>query len=133
VPFAASADSGWQKWSSGHRYDSGSGQTLLIGCNIKLVIARQVYSTFCDACATSAHLSKVATPHKCVLNYTGSSKGMEATGAIALVVFIWNIARAWIQMLVCNNDATVRSNMKHISETGLRTSLTSNGPGTKQQ
>ena len=45
-----SVDMGWQKRSSGHKYDSASGHALMIGKHTQHVLAYVVKSKKCNTC-----------------------------------------------------------------------------------
>jgi hypothetical protein len=53
VPITVSSDSGWQKRSSGHRYDSGSSHCIMFGGRTNQCIAYEVFSKFCAQCDNS--------------------------------------------------------------------------------
>jgi hypothetical protein len=50
VPIKVSCDAGWQKHSSGNRYDSGSSHCLMIGVYSSKVVAYETFSNFCAKC-----------------------------------------------------------------------------------
>jgi hypothetical protein len=46
-------DMGWQKWSSGHRYDSHSGHAIPVGVLTNLPIGLVILNRFCRVCVSS--------------------------------------------------------------------------------
>ena len=50
VKLTVTYDVGWQKRSSGRRYDSSSGHALIIGARIKGIIGMVLYSKACSKC-----------------------------------------------------------------------------------
>lgn len=120
---AASVDMGWQKRSSGRRYDSPSGIALMIGALSKKILQRHVCSTLCRVCANHSKQYKQikeseetvppAREHRCPRNYEGTSKGMEATVAVLLVkVFFDDTKRlkdcppAFIDIVISDDDSS---------------------------
>ena len=92
IRVSVSFDMGWQKKGTGHNYDSNSGHAYLIGCRTEKVIGMLVYSKKCNTCN---NIRKYNLPddeeHDCPYNYrSGSSKAMEASAALDMVVSLWN-------------------------------------------
>ena len=50
VKLTVTYDMGWQKRSSGRRYDSSSGHAFIIGARIKGIIGMVLYSKACRKC-----------------------------------------------------------------------------------
>ena len=50
VKLTVTYDMGWQKRSSGRRYDSSSGHSFIIGARIKGIIGMVLYSKACRNC-----------------------------------------------------------------------------------
>jgi len=78
----ASYDMGWQVRSSGGKYGSPTGHGLLIGAITKKVLDSIVFSKPCAMC-TKQNLP--LNKHKCVKDYEGTSKSMEAEGLVQLL------------------------------------------------
>ena len=82
VLLIVSFDMGWQKHSSGNKYDSLSGHAFMIGAESRKVIHCVVTSKMCATCQSAESNGTVAKEHKCPKNYSGSSKAMEADAAL---------------------------------------------------
>ena len=82
IGIMGSYDMGWNKRSSGHRYDSISGHAFLISYHCQKVIATKVTSKKCSTCERMGEGMDSYKPHQCPLNHDGSSKGMEAEAAL---------------------------------------------------
>lgn len=80
-----SIDGGWQKRGSGRSYTSLSGHVFAVGARTNAVLGRVVYAQKCKMCAVYAKKDADPPEHRCCKNYVGSSKGMEAKGAVELV------------------------------------------------
>ena len=78
-------DMGWQKRSSGRRYDSKSGHAFLIGLTTNKIIGVVIYCKDCRIC-TEARKKGVPPPIHANFprNYDGSSKAMESDGPVKL-------------------------------------------------
>lgn len=126
---AASIDMGWQKRSSGNRYDSPSGVSLMIGAYSKKIIQRHVCSKVCRVCDEATRRANkklkqtndvVSKPlHRCPKNYEGSSKGMEAHAAVISVnrFYEWSARRidctpAFIHTTISDDDSTTWANLQ---------------------
>ena len=128
---AASVDMGWQKRSSGHRYDSPSGVSLMIGAESKKIVQRHVCSKLCRVCDEAKRLSKKTTkpsetpkdlsirPHRCSKNYEGSSKGMEAQAAVICVKNFYvasattnGCEAAFIDVTISDDDSSTWANLQ---------------------
>jgi hypothetical protein len=134
VAVTASVDGAWQKRSSGHTYDSPSGHNILIDCVTKLIIGVIVYAKHCGVCDRGgAQQPEPAVPaavpaeaagedlkmdelldasgkdHRCPKNFKGSSKSMEAIGAVQLVTEAFRTGKIWIEKLVGDDDSTSRA------------------------
>ena len=86
IGLTVSYDMGWNKRSSGNRYDSMSGHCFYIGCRTKKIISSHVTSRKCKICDNAKKRGEAPTYHECPRNYEGSSKGMEAQNALHLLV-----------------------------------------------
>lgn len=82
VKLAIKYDFGWQKRGHGRCYDSHSGHGCAIGWNTNKIVAYKALSKYCAMCARGHDSSD----HKCVKNYSGSSKGMEPEAAVDMLV-----------------------------------------------
>ena len=116
VPLTVSFDMGWQK--RGRSYNSLSGHAFLIDVHTGKVVAMEVYSKKCLKCSNFAKqgLTTEEFPdHKCAKNYEGSSKGMEATAALAMVkrLFEHELVQAYVKEMVLDDDASTRALLSH--------------------
>ena len=116
VPLTVSFDMGWQK--RGRSYNSLSGHAFLIDVHTGKVVAMQVYSKKCQKCSNYAKqgLTTDEFPdHKCAKNYEGSSKGMEATAALAMVkrLFEHELVQTYVKEMVLDDDASTRALLSH--------------------
>eukprot|EP00978_Attheya_sp_CCMP212_P030598 scaffold113033_cov31-Attheya_sp.AAC.1 len=68
-------DMGWQKRSSGHRYNSLSGHAFLVGAYTKKI---------CSKCTRAKKDTKEAIFHECPKNFDGSSKAMESEAILKM-------------------------------------------------
>ena len=69
---AGSNDMGWQKRSSGRRYDSLSGHSFMCGAKLREPIAMALLQKFCRICSVHEEKEMQAAEHECVANHTGS-------------------------------------------------------------
>jgi hypothetical protein len=122
-PVSVSYDMGWQKKAK--TYDSLSGQGLMIGDRTKRVVSFKNYSKACAVCQKHAkNIEKSKTPdlpvplHNCPKNHDGSSKGMEAKGALECLMQIWTHAEilAFIDVVCIDDDATTKAYLTHCFE-----------------
>ena len=67
---------GWQKRSSGRRYDSSSRHAFIIGARSKVIIGMFLYSKACRKCGAAEKRREEAEEHECPKNFEGSSKSM---------------------------------------------------------
>ena len=112
---AVSFDMGWQKKGTGHNYDSNSGHAYFIGCRTGQVIDYLVYSKKCSKCDAAVAMGEEPMAHEnCPRNYlTGSSKAMEASAALQLLVALHDRGIS-IEFIVSDDDSTMRATLQHI-------------------
>jgi len=110
-----SFDMGWNKRSSGNRYDSLSGHALAIGCLSNKILNVVVSSKICRLCSISNENGEEPPEHVCPQNYEGSSKAMEADAALTLYKDIYNKSgkRIHLQAVVADDDSSMRALLKH--------------------
>ena len=121
-----SYDMGWNKRSSGNRFDSLSGFAFLIGCKSKKIIAAQISSKKCNICAKCfAKGEPVPEDHKCPRNHEGSSKSMEADAALQLIkkIFREYAGRIYVKVIVSDDDSTMKAILKHEGPTSKKGKL----------
>ena len=105
-------DMGWQKKSSGMRYDSKSGHVFLIGLATNKIIDVVVYCKDCAKCAKAEARGEPPHIHEnCPCNYTASSKSMEADGAVKMVsrLFCKYNEKVYVKHFLGDDDSTTRS------------------------
>ena len=128
VKLAVSYDMGWQKRSSGNRYDSMSGHGVLVGCRTKQVIDVIVFSKACKKCELRLRKGWDTNKdgHDCSENMGDikSSKGMEAEGAYRLLTGLHEkysvkdkggqaLYPLQFDCLVTDDDSTMRAQLVH--------------------
>ena len=79
-----SFDMGWNKRSSGNRYDSFLGHALLIGCLSKKIVTGIVSNRICRQCSKAEENGEEPPKYICPRNYNSSSKAMETDVALHL-------------------------------------------------
>ena len=79
VKLTVSYDMGWNKRSSGHKYDSISGHGFVLGGIHKKILNHKCLSKCCTICdKQQGETNEQKTPpHECPKNHNGSSKSME--------------------------------------------------------
>ena len=128
VSIAVSYDMGWQKRSSGRKYDSMSGHGILVGCRTGQVIEVEVLSKVCNRCQlrVKSGMPVNKADHDCSANMgkISSSKGMEAEGAFRVLTRLHKnnkILRKGeepryalqFECLVTDDDSTMRAQLVH--------------------
>ena len=106
-------DMGWQKRSSGNKYDSISGHAFMVGARCRKVLACLVCSKLCAICEGAKRLNKEPAAHKCVKNYEGSSKGMEAHAALELVKHAKRHRGFIVGCVVADDDSSMKALLRH--------------------
>ena len=115
VDLVVSADMGWQKRSSGHRYDSPSGHMFFIGAQTNKIIDYEVMCVSCAKCQSAKKRNKVAKQHHCSHNFNGHAKAMEASVAQNLIVkrFEESRGKCRISTVVADDDSSMRKKCSH--------------------
>lgn len=105
-------DMGWKKKGTGHAYDSNSGHAYYIGARSGKVVAMIMYSKKCTTCDIAIAMGEEPMDHDdCVRNYkTGSSKGMEASAALELIINLHERGIS-VQFIVSDDDSTMRAHL----------------------
>ena len=111
---------GWQKRSSGNRYDSLSGHAFTIGANSKKNIYCMVSSKMCATCQSAEANGTIAREHKCPKNYSGSSKAMEADAALESYVSLFRENEGTIAFshVIADDDSSMRAILRHPQRNG---------------
>ena len=115
VKLTVSYDMGWQKRSSGNRYDSLSGHAFMIGALSRKIIHCVVTSKMCATCTAAENNDTVAKEHKCPKNYAGSSKAMEADAALQSYIGLFNESEGAVALghVIADDDSSMRAQLKH--------------------
>jgi hypothetical protein len=106
---SACGDCCWDKRSSGKRYDSMSGCSVMIGCRNQLVIGIEPMSNACSKCARNI-------PHDiklCPKNVDWSSKAMKAIGSSRICQNLLRDYNAYIYEYVGDDDALTNKVPRH--------------------
>ena len=129
-----STDGCWQRRASGRHYDSASGCVHFIGVRCKKVCARRLNINRCYICARIERLEgkkqkakrvkkkesakkykskiKEIKTHRCLKNFWGTSKAMEADSIVRLVKKFPKHKGAYIRGLCMDDDATTPAHLK---------------------
>ena len=105
-------DMGWNKRSSGNKYDSISGHGFLLGGNTRKVINYRCMSKYCRKCFL-AERTKKKVDHECPKNHIGSSKSMECEAIFRMVKDAFFNHGYTCGVIVSDDDSTMKSNLKH--------------------
>jgi hypothetical protein len=123
---ACSFDMGWQKRSSGNRYDSPSGHALLIGARTRKPVAFMLKSKVCNYCKTwekkqRASADPLPVPdHRCTKNHSSSSSAMEPQACLVMVVSTYNDFNVIVQYIVADDDSSTRAYVKWTNDDYMR-------------
>ena len=109
----ASYDFGWEKRSSGNRYDSLSGRGAVIGAYTRKVLCYVVKAKKCSVCMSAARKNIEPPAHYCVKNHEGSSKSMEGAAAVELLSVMAKDKEAPVRIIIGDDDSTFRANIRH--------------------
>ena len=102
-------DCRWDQRKGGRAYNSDSGTHLIIGNASLRAVAVECLSRRCSKCEYKiTHPSNV-----CSKNYAGSSKGMEAEGALRNVQLLYEEKDIIIEQFVMDDDSSTKSILRH--------------------
>jgi len=121
-----SIDMGWQKHSSGNRYDSPSRVSIMIGALSKTILQRHVCGKLCSVCSVPKNnnnkvpnSNSAPRRHRCPLNYSGTSKGMEASAAVECVRGLFHATTnfkecppAFVDVVISDDDSSTWANLQ---------------------
>jgi hypothetical protein len=113
-------DMGWNKRSSGRRYDSNSGSAFLVGILTHKPISRCLRSKFCRTCSYHMKRNKQAPDHECKANHTGSSGSMEADALIKMTEDLFDIKLTSLQTVITDDDSKMKAICRWSNEDWLR-------------
>ena len=115
IELTISADMGWQKRSSGRKYDSPSGHMFFVSIRGKIVAFDQK-CVGCTICHNAKKKGKDPRPHTCFKNFDGHAKAMEAITCAELVTSISeefnNLVR--VNVIIADDDSSMRSHCSHV-------------------
>ena len=109
-------DMGWQKRSSGRRYDSSSGHAFIIGARIKGINEMVLYLKACRKYYAAEKIGEEAEDPECPKNFERSSKSMEASEILKMVEDAFYTQFFIIDIIFSNNDSTMQAVLKHPSK-----------------
>ena len=93
-------DMGWNKRSTGTRYDSTSGHGVAIGQLTKKIVGLILFSKKCSVCDSQNNRGKSQNEipkYKCVKNHDGTSKAMESRGIYNLFIEFWDTKKCGLK------------------------------------
>jgi hypothetical protein len=102
-------DCRWDQRKGGRAYNSDSGTHLLVGNESLKTVAVECISRRCSKCERK----KVHPFYVCSKNYEGSSKGMEAEGALRNVRLLYEQKEVFIETFVMDDDSSTKSILRH--------------------
>ena len=104
---------GWQKRSSGRRYDYSSGHAFIMGEMSKGIIGMVLYSKACRKCDFAEKRGEEGEEHECPNNFEGRSKSMEASTILKMVEDAFYNRYFIFDVMVSYNDSTMRDVLNH--------------------
>jgi hypothetical protein len=112
--FCVSIDAAWNTRGSGKSYNSDSGHHITVGNRTGLVVALHYMSKRCVKCelASKAGVVNVHDPNVCSRNYLGSSKGMEADGALVGCLHLHKNHNVVYEIIVMDDDSSTENILK---------------------
>jgi len=113
VKLTISYDMGWNKRSSGHKYDSMSGHGFVLGGQSKKVLQFRCMSKQCSKCALAAKNKVAPKTHECPKNHEGSSKSMETEAIFRMTKEAFRDLGYTLSNIIIDDDSTTKSNLKH--------------------
>ena len=113
-------DMGWNKRSSGNKYDSISGHGFLLGGNLRKILNYRCMSKSCTKCAIVERMKQEPIEHECPKNHQGSSKSMECEAIYLMVKDSFYNQQFTCSVIVSDDDSTMRSNLKHSWEEKIK-------------
>ena len=88
VLLTLSYDMGWQRRSTGRRYNSLSGVGAMVGAETNKILNYGIRQKDCRKCTYYKHKKLDVPEHECATNFQGSSRAMEADLAAELIADI---------------------------------------------
>ena len=107
---------GWNKRSSGTRYDSISGHGIMFGAITKKVLCYRAVSKICSYCekikSKKGENTEIPT-HECVNNHSGSSKSMESEAILHMCEECYNHKGFFVKTICADDDTTMKKVLRH--------------------
>ena len=115
VELTVATDMGWQKRSSGRRYDSPSGHMFFVGSETNKILDYELKCVSCNICDIAKRMGSPVKDHECYKNFGGHAKAMEASSTASLVTRIFDQFNglAKITTIVADDDSSMRSHCSH--------------------
>jgi len=117
---SASMDMGWQKRSSGMRYDSSSGHAFLVGLLTRKPIGMSLKSNFCRICSYHIKRNNIepgAVPdHECLANHEGSAGSMESSALLEMVEYLFDTHQTSVATVITDDDSKMKCQCKWSNE-----------------
>jgi hypothetical protein len=111
-----SIDCGWLKRSSGRRYDSNKGHSIVVGNMTRKVVSIHCMSKVCAKCK----INQEHPPAMCPKNWEGSSKAMEGHGVVVNAKLLYTKC-VIIDELVMDDDSLTTTLLKPMVHRTLKT------------
>ena len=112
IQIAIKYDMGWQKRSSGRRYDSLSGVGSVIGNESGKVIGYGVRIKDCRLCTLHVRKGEIPPSHECHKNFDGTSKAMEGDLGKEIVRDLESKG-AEVATLIMDDDSTTAAHIRN--------------------
>ena len=116
IKLTVTYDMGWQKRSSGRRYESSSRHTFIIGERRSGVIGMFLYSKTCQKFDAAEKRGEEAEEHECPKNFKGISNSMEASEIMKMVEDYFYNRFFIIDVIVRDDDSKMRAVLNHPSK-----------------
>jgi len=117
-------DMGWQKRSSGRRYDSSSGHAFLVGMRTRKPVAMCLKSAFCRVCCfhiNQRNLEPEDVPeHECMVNHSGRAGSMEAASLIEMWEYLFDNLHTALETVVTHEDSKMKAQCQWSNEDFLQ-------------
>ena len=115
VKLTVTYDMGWQKRSSGRRYDSYIRHALIIGGRVKGIIGMVLYSKAFRKCDAAENREEEAEEHEFLKNFEGRSRSMEASVILNIVKDAFYNHLFIIDIIVRDDEITMQAVLNHPS------------------
>ena len=113
IKLTISYDMGWNKRSSGHKYDSISGHGFVVGGLTKKIMNHRCLSKCCSTCDKAKKKNVTPKQHECPRNHDGSSKSMETEAIFRMVKDACYQKNYTIATIISDDDSTMKANLRH--------------------